>query len=52
LKNNDQDTSAGQRINDLITQAPVAISFLKGHELIIESANAASLIIDASLRSA
>jgi two-component system sensor histidine kinase VicK len=39
LKNNDQNTSAGQRINDLITQAPVAISFLKGHELIIESAN-------------
>lgn len=28
-----------QHINDLIVQAPVAISFLRGHELIIESAN-------------
>lgn len=28
-----------QHINDLIMQAPVAISFFKGHELIIESAN-------------
>ncbi|WP_183557094.1 ATP-binding protein [Mucilaginibacter sp. SP1R1] len=39
MKNNDQDASVEQRINDLITQAPVAISFLKGYELIIESAN-------------
>ncbi|MDN5287565.1 MAG: hypothetical protein JWR38_3839 [Mucilaginibacter sp.] len=39
LKKNDQNTSADQRIHDLIVQAPVAISFLKGKKLIVESAN-------------
>ena len=39
MKNSDQNTSANQHIPDLIVQAPVAISFLKGYQLIVESAN-------------
>ncbi|MEZ2336172.1 sensor histidine kinase [Mucilaginibacter sp. RCC_168] len=40
MKKNDQNITARQYIDDLIIQAPVAISFLKGPDLIIESANA------------
>lgn len=39
MKNNDQNTSVRQNSHDLIAQAPVAISFLKGYDLVIESAN-------------
>ncbi|MDN3549464.1 hypothetical protein [Mucilaginibacter aquaedulcis] len=39
MESNGQNKSAVQCINDLITQAPVAISFLKGPDLVIESAN-------------
>jgi PAS domain S-box-containing protein len=39
LKGNDHSLFAGQRFNDLITQAPLAVSFLKGYDLIIEFAN-------------
>ena len=39
MKNKDQNIAARQYIDDLIIQAPVAISFLKGPGLIIESAN-------------
>jgi len=39
LENKGQNKPESQRINDLITQAPVAISFLKGSDLVIESAN-------------
>ena len=39
MKNKDQNIAAKQHIDDLIIQAPVAIGFLKGPNLIIESAN-------------
>lgn len=39
MKNKDQNIAAKQQIDDLIIQAPVAIGFLKGPNLIIESAN-------------
>lgn len=39
MKNKDQNIAARQYIDDLIIQAPVAISFLKGPDLIIEQAN-------------
>ncbi|MGN8070780.1 cell wall metabolism sensor histidine kinase WalK [Mucilaginibacter sp. SG564] len=39
MKNKDQNIAAKQHIDDLIIQAPVAIGFLKGPDLIIESAN-------------
>ena len=39
MKNKDQNIAVKQHIDDLIIQAPVAIGFLKGPNLIIESAN-------------
>ena len=39
MKNKDQNIAVRQSVDDLLIQAPVAISFLKGNNLVIESAN-------------